>query len=781
MQITSKLVKDEESLRKLVEVLMAQDGPIGFDIETGFVGQPFKMRATKPEANQITGFSLADNPTRGWYVPLRHAGEMNLDPVAVASIVEPLLLSGRIVAHNAKFELRCCDKPVSEGGMGVHIPFRSCTLLELYVLQNVRSYGLKAVSKEVFGYEMGELMSLFESQKGSALTAKEKAMINCHALPVTPDVIKYGVEDSAVCLALHERHFDRVSNSFIFKLEMSLLPIICRMEQVGIKYDWSMVYEEIPKIKEFEALLTEEVISQLEAETGREFVRVGKNRFNIGSPTQLGDILFRELNLPPTSKTPTGQYETGEQALNPLAAKYPVVSEILKWRSVRKARTSYLDKYPKEFSYAADGRTHPDLKQWGTFTGRFAAKDPAYHQTPSDRTFETKAGAEYKFSMRSFIVPEVGRYFLYFDLSQAELRAMAGESREASLMEAFNNDEDVHKKVASLMLRKEVDELTKADRMKGKTLNFALLYGMGTGSLARRLAVTRSEAKGLEEAYFASLPAVSSWVERARAVGSKRQYTESRFGRRHRIWEFTSEFQGIRAKAERICSNAPIQGAVADYMKIGMLRTDKALKAHGLTDTVRLIMNNHDSLMWEVDDQHNPYDLVKLLNEHVSYQVEGWPKMVADWAVGRRWSELIDLVPEHDGIPVQQIIDSAVNIKPVEDPEVVNLIPSEVKFRSKPVDQVVELSEELPSAPALFVVVETDQITREQALKLKDLLKDGSDTVSIKTDIGEVTQSNVSCPKHIWPSIRLILGPDSKVHLDETTLDLRQVLNDIEL
>jgi len=772
LEIESLLVSDAERLQALVDSIMADEGPVGFDIETGFTGRPFPGRALKPEANEITGFSLAASPERGWYVPMRHKDSANIPPAVAAEILRPLMQSGRVVCHNAKFEVRNCEMPESVGGFGYPVSVLSCSQMMLFVLQILRrgQYGLKDCSKRLLGHEMSELTSLFQVGD-KKLTSKQQSVLNCHDLEVTPSVVKYGVEDSAVCLALHEKYFSLVENSFIFKLEMQLLPVVAAMDAIGVKYDWDLLKAQEPKAQEFLVLLESEILDDFEQLTGRKFVRSGAGKFNLGSAPQLREVLFDELGMRVFAKTDTGLASTSEDALEHLKSEHEVVQKILWYRKVDKSLNTYIKKYPVSFGYAEDGRTHPDLNAMGVFTGRFSVSDPPYHATPKKTEYRLRSGHRYGFDFRRAVVPETGRYFLYFDYSQVELRVIAGEAQEPSLLQAFANGEDIHSRTSALMLGIPIDEVTDADRAKGKTWNFALAYGQGIEALAQSVGVSVQEAAKLNDSYFAALPRLQAWQEKTKSEASERGYSQSRFGRRHKIWEYESPYKGIRAKGHRIACNAPLQGGAADYMKIAMLRVHRRLASTGLDSSVRLIMNNHDSLMFEVDDSHVPSDLISVLSPEVTFPVEGWPEIVADWAVGQNWADLVEYGPEYEGLTPREIFERQ--------PQEVEVSPPPPKESDAP--QVEAVAPAVPSEPLVAVpmdvVVECEsQPSREQVLKLRDFLKPGMDKVTIAFGGQSIVAVDVACPRHLWPSLKVLLGGGVEVRLNHDTLDLSSIL-----
>jgi DNA polymerase-1 len=651
------LVKDEEQLEAFVARLVHAGRPIGFDIETGYDGPDRDKVSLHPDDpdSKVVGISFTNSTDWARYVPLAHDLARNFDPLASAHAFWQLLSTGLGVPHNAKFELRHLarwfrdvlgdeDSPVGEqvrASRGYY-PVYSDTMIEAYIEASSPSVGLKALTLLKFKYEQAELASLFPGLK-----KVHQKSIRFNILELTPEVIAYACEDSVWALALHELHYEQVRSRLLYRVEMQLLEVLCGMEDFGVKYDWSAMRSAAEEGNRFNERQNAEIQAELSALLG---VPV---QVNLGSPKQVGDVLYGPsptgLGLPVSKKTNTGAPSTDAVALEGLSRKFPVVKKILEWKEMRKLVTTYLEKYQKDYDYAPDGMTHPNIMQTAVVTGRFAVSDPPYQQTPKKYHFELADGSEFNLNFRSLIVAPAEHYVLGFDYSQIELRMMAGEAQEPTLLAAFDSDEDVHTTTASLMLGVPREQVTKEQRAIGKTMNFALLYGMGPSSLAQRLAIPKDEARSLYDQFFSSYSAISVWVERVTKLGKQRGWAETKFGRKCTIWELQSPDAWIYSKGERLCVNAPIQGAAADYMKLAMVRAHKALRDAGLLDRVHLVMNIHDALEFYVHESVDPKTVIDVLAPAVVFPVSGLPKIVADWHIGLKWGELIELRRLEDG------------------------------------------------------------------------------------------------------------------------------------
>lgn len=628
----------------LVTKLITDGRPFGFDIETGYDGDRLREKASlHPEQGFIVGFSVSNDTQWARYVPLRHDLAVNVDPEAFAKVIWPLMQTGLGVAHNAKFEASFLypffREHVPESGDGSY-PIRSDTQVESYMLQETRGHGLKQLVKEHFGHDQAELTSLFPD-----ITVSQKKAIRFNTLELSPKVVSYACEDAAWCLALHERNFDKVKDMLLFKTELELIPILVEMERFGLRYDWTMMSNAAHQLEAFMPKWHAEIMAELSEILGEPI------NINLGSSQQVSNILYDRIGLSTTRMTggENPKMSTNAIALEGLGQQYPYVRKMVEWREMKKLLGTYLQAYEGKFNYASDGRTHPSHSSLFILTGRFAVSDPAYQQTPKDYHYELATGESFDFEFRKVIQAGQDHYFVGFDYSQVELRWLAGEAQEPSLIADFAVGSDVHKRTASLMLGKPLESVTKDERSIGKTMNFALLYGMGVKSLGERLGKSTEEARKLMDQYFSAFSAIKVWSDRTTRQGVADGFTRSKFGRKHKIWELEDKDNWIRAKGERMCVNAPIQGGAADYMKVAMVRAVKALQKEQLTDRVHLVMNIHDALVFEVHKSVKVQDVINLLEPKISFPVQGFPPIEAEWGMGRRWGTMIDIILNDDG------------------------------------------------------------------------------------------------------------------------------------
>jgi len=317
--------------------------------------------------------------------------------------------------------------------------------------------------------------------------------------------------------------------------------------------------------------------------------------FNINSPKQIGEILFDKLGLSVKGikKSAGGAISTRESELEKLRDVHPIIGEILKHRELQKLLSTYIDTIPS--SVGEDGRLHAHFIQAGTTTGRFSSNNPNLQNIP----IKTERGKNIR---NAFIAPS-GYVLASFDYSQIELRVAALMSQDPYFLKAFNDDKDIHLAVAMKVFGVKENEVTHDMRRRAKVINFGILYGMGVNALKQNLGTNRADAQIFYDNYFAQFPTIASYLESIKNFAKQNGYTETLFGRKRYFPGIKSPIQFIRAMAERMATNAPIQGtATADIIKIGMKKADEALRSAGLIEEARLVLQVHDELVYEIKE-----------------------------------------------------------------------------------------------------------------------------------------------------------------------------------
>jgi DNA polymerase-1 len=362
------------------------------------------------------------------------------------------------------------------------------------------------------------------------------------------------------------------------EIESPLLPVLAAMENEGIRLD-PVALGEVGKKLRADLARLETSIYQHAGTT-----------FNIGSPKQLGEILFGKLALDPKAKkTRTGQFSTDEATLTALAPKHPIVAEVMEYREASKLLSTYIDALPN--SIAADGRIHTTFYQLATSTGRLNSQDPNLQNIP----IRTEQGRE----IRRAFVPREGDYvILSADYSQIELRILAALTQDPGLLEALTSGEDIHRATAARVFGLPLAEVTKAQRNQAKMVNYGISYGISAFGLAQRLGIARAEAKALIDGYFAQYPGIKKYMTDTIALGRERGYVETITGRRRYLPDLRSANATVRAAAERNAINMPIQGSSADLIKIAMVQIARVAREENWR--TKLLLQVHDELVFDL-------------------------------------------------------------------------------------------------------------------------------------------------------------------------------------
>lgn len=402
----------------------------------------------------------------------------------------------------------------------------------------------------------------------------------------------------------------------IIQLDLEVEKVLEQMSKNGVLID--------VKFLEKMSITLREKLIEIETEI---YKHVG-HEFNINSPKQLGDILFDELHLPVVKKTKTGR-STDEATLTELSTAHPVIPFILQYRQIFKLMSTYIDALPKYVK--EDGRVHSTFNVEGAATGRLSSTNPNMQNIP----IKGEMGGEIR---KAFIAPK-GSILLAADYSQIELRIMAHMSGDEKLIESFKKGLDIHATTASKIFDIPIEEVNKGQRMVGKTMNFATLYGQGPHALSKQLGIDFQVARQYIEEYFAQFSKVKEWMGNVLAGAYQTGYVETIWGRKRYIPELQSSNRMLKAFGERAAINHPIQGSSADMIKKAMIDIDKELK----TNSCRLILQIHDELLFEcvgdVDSQ-SIKDLAKLVKEKMESSLHLDVPVVVDIKVGCNWGEM---------------------------------------------------------------------------------------------------------------------------------------------
>lgn len=408
-----------------------------------------------------------------------------------------------------------------------------------------------------------------------------------------------------------------------FEIEKPLIPVIKEMSSNGIMLDTELL-EEISK--EYHEML-DKISAKIFEYAGEEF--------NINSPKQLADILFNKMNLSYKGmrKGKNGSFSTKEDVLQKLLEVHPIVEELMKYRELSKLLSTYIDTFPG--MVGMDGRLRTTFLQAGTTTGRMASQEPNIQNIP--------VKSDYGKRIRDAFIAKSGSKLISFDYSQIELRLAAILSGDEKLIEIFKQGEDVHAGVASYMFGVPQDEVTKVQRNRAKVINFGILYGMGVSSLQKNLKVDRKEAQEFYNTYFEKFVGLANYLENTKEFAKMHGYTTTLFGRKRFFDGIKSKLPFIRSQAERMAINAPIQGTSADMIKIAMVKIDEYLSKENLKDKVKLVLQIHDEIIFEVEEkclEAVKKNIPTIMREALSEQERKGVPILTDCEVGDSWGQM---------------------------------------------------------------------------------------------------------------------------------------------
>ena len=443
--------------------------------------------------------------------------------------------------------------------------------------------------------------------------------------PSLEDVLRFTkAENIKEAKKIIEAELDKRKVRKVFEeIEKPIVRVVEEMNEKGVKID-------------------KKVLKNLSLEYHQELTRLEKaiwkiagEEFNINSPKILSNILFSKLQLAEKrqKKTPTGALSTKESELEKLRDKHPIIALILEYRELAKLLSTYIDAIPPLLD--KNSRLHSTFIQAGTTTGRMASQLPNLQNIPN----KTVLGR----AIRHAFVAEDGFKLVSFDYSQIELRIAAILSRDRKLIEIFKNGEDVHAGVAMRIFKVPKDLVDKSMRTRAKTINFGILYGMGVNALKTNLGVERKEAQEFYDKYFQTFAGLATYLDKIKAEAGQKGYTETLFGRRRYFEGLKSPLPYVRAQAERMAINAPIQGTQADLIKIAMKRIDEYIKSEKHEDDIRLILQVHDELVYEVKDSlvNEAVKLFKQLMETVLPEDKTFSvPIIAEVSAGDNWGEM---------------------------------------------------------------------------------------------------------------------------------------------
>ena len=615
--INYQLVQDIEILEQWLSEIK-ETGIVAFDTETN------SLNATQAS---LVGISLATSDGRACYIPLRHKclSQSNLltsktDTIKqipfdeAISLIKPILEDPSIlkIGHNIKYDALVMQQPKNGN---IQLQSIDDTMCLSYVLEGgMHGHGLDELSELHFNHnniKFKDVCGTGKSQISFAEVPLEKALY-------------YAAEDADMTLKLHKKLKANLSKNKMVTvyetLERPLIPVLTQMENNGIKVDPLILRQ-----------MSEDFSKRLE-DRAAEIYSISGSDFNIGSPKQLGEVLFDKLGLAGGKKNKTGAYGTGVEVLEELAANGSELAvKIIEWRQISKLKSTYTDALIQEIN-PATGRIHTSYSMTGANTGRLSSNSPNLQNIPI-RTDEGR-------KIRTAFIAESGNTLLSIDYSQIELRLLADIANIQSLKDAFHEGIDIHAQTASEVFNVPLQEIDSMVRRNAKAINFGIIYGISSFGLARQLRCQQSDAKRYIDAYFDKYPGIKAYMENTKLAARANGYVETLFGRKIHLSGIKEASPARRGFFERAAINAPIQGTAADIIKRAMIKVPMALKNARLN--ARMLLTVHDELLFEVPNtelQDTTQTLRRAMEEAAMPAVKISVPLVAEAGTGLNWAE----------------------------------------------------------------------------------------------------------------------------------------------
>jgi DNA polymerase I len=590
------LINDDTGRKELLKKLMAEK-LVCLDTETS---------GLDPLLSELVGMSFSVKPGEAWYVTVPNDKEATQ---AIVDLFKPFFENEKIskLGHNLKYDMLMLMN------YGVELQGEILdTMIEHYLIEPEKRHGMDYLSESFLGYSPVSITELI-GKKGR----NQKSMRDLEPL----DIKDYASEDADITLQLHHAFKPALKKRDVEKLynevEAPLVKVLAEMEYEGVGLDVEFL-NAYSKELEIEAIRARDKI----------FEKAGME-FNLNSPKQLGEVLFDKLAIPYKSKkTKTGQFSTNEDVLSRLEHEHPIAADIMEYREISKLKSTYVDALPAIVN-PRTGRIHTSFRQAIVPTGRLSSDNPNIQNIP----IRTERGRKIR---KAFIPPSDEFVLLAADYSQVELRIIAALSKDANMIQAFLDGEDIHASTASKVFGVPLVEVTTDLRRKAKAVNFGLAYGQGAFGLAMNLNISRAEAKEIIDNYFDKYPGIKKYMDESIADARKKGYSETILGRKRELPDINAGNNTVRAQAERNAVNTPIQGSAADVIKLAMIHIQAEMKKKKTRS--KMILQVHDELVFDV--HHSELDYMKaMVVEKMSKAVELEVPLLVEVGFGENWLE----------------------------------------------------------------------------------------------------------------------------------------------
>ncbi len=585
----------DTAFKKLLDELKQHDA-FSFDTETTNINP---MRA------EMVGISFSVQPHHAYYINLyeNHEAEKIINEINTILSQQTKILIGQNIKYDAHILLN--------ENINIQCELFDTMVAHFLLNPDDNKHNMNYLSEKYLNYSPIQIETLIGAKKDGQLSM---------AVVDTAKIKEYAAEDADVTLQLKNIFYTDLQKQNLYKIfqdiEMPLIPVLLEMERNGVKLD-----------VEFLSDLSIKITQQLQHIESKIYQTAGTH-FNIASPKQVGEILFDRLKIDDSpKKTKTGQYATSEDILQKLKHRHIIVEDILNFRELAKLKTTYVDALPKLINHKTQ-RLHTTFNQTIAATGRLSSDNPNLQNIP----IRSELGQQVR---KSFIAKDEHHVLLSADYSQIELRIVASLSEDDTMINAFKHDKDIHRATAAKIFNiADEAQVTKEMRHKAKSVNFGIIYGQGPFGLAENLNISRTEAKNLIQNYFEKYPAIQQLMKSLIDITKEKGYTETLLGRKRWVPDIYSANANVRANAERIAINTPIQGTAADMIKIAMINIHKRMAEEKLQS--KILLQIHDELLFEV-----PKDEIEILSKITQHEMENaWQLKVplrVNIGIGNNW------------------------------------------------------------------------------------------------------------------------------------------------
>lgn len=568
----------------------------------------FDTETTGLDANNadLVGMSFSIKKHEGWYVPVAPERE---EAQALVQLFQPIFENPKImkIGQNMKYDMAILKT--------YHVNIAGAlfdTMIAHFLIQPEMRHGMDVMAEAYLKYSPVKIDTLI-GKKGK----EQKSMRD---VPLE-QISEYAAEDADITLQLFDIFQPKLSKlgvkNLFDEIEMPLVPVLTAMEGEGIRVNKETLHE-------MSGLLTSDII-----QTETEIQKMAGAQFNVSSPKQVGEILFEHLKIvEKPQKTKTGQYSTGEDVLSKLENKHPIVRRILDYRELVKLKNTYVDVLP-EMVNPRTGRIHTSYNQVVAVTGRLSSDNPNLQNIP----IRTERGRE----IRKAFIPRNEKYLLLSaDYSQIELRIIASLSKDKGMIEAFMSGEDIHKATAAKVYGVSLKDVTGDMRRNAKMVNFGIIYGISAFGLADRLNISRTEAKGIIENYFAQYPGIKKYMDESIQLAREKGYVETVLGRKRFLRDIMSSNPTVRGFAERNAINAPIQGSAADMIKRAMIDIHAEIEKRKMKS--RMLLQVHDELVFDMHKDEGD-DLKAMVEDKMKNALQLGVPFEVGMGTGSNWLE----------------------------------------------------------------------------------------------------------------------------------------------